>query len=268
MMSNKKHIYSTSRLSTVLQVRDDDTDTKIAVAVASALASAKADNQKAIDEAIAAATTGLKTKNDELLGKLKAGQDKLKEFDGVDPATFKAIQARLDNDEDIKLFSEGKKNEVIFKYTERMRQEHVAQLQEVENRVKAEAARADTYKGSVLDNQIRSAAGGLHKGAIEDALLHARNIFSLDAKGVAVKLDSQGTPELGKDGKTPYSPAEWMEQQKELRPHWFPMGSTGSGSGSVKDSAGNGKTIKRSDFDQLSPADKSASVRNNIQIVD
>jgi len=44
---------------------------------------------------------------------------------------------------------------------------------------------------------------------------------------------------LGKDGKTPFSPAEWIESMTEIAPHWFPAsssggGASGSGSGTSK----------------------------------
>lgn len=224
---------------------------------------------KRIQAAIATEVAGLKTKNEELLGKMNQQKEQLKQFDGLDPAALKAMKDRLDADEDVKLLAEGKKEMVIEKYTQRMRAEHQAQLDAAEERVKAEAQRADIYKGSVLDNQIRAVTTGMHPGAVEDALLHARNIFSLDAKGRAVKLDSEGRPELGKDGSSPFSPAEWIETQKELKPHWFPSGTTGSGSGVARDGGnGAGKTITRSNFDKLPGLEQAKIGRSGIKIVD
>lgn len=220
---------------------------------------------KAVEEQV----SGLKAKNQELLGTMTALKDKVKQFDGLDPAALKAMKDRLDADEDVKLLAEGKKEMVIEKYTQRMRAEHQAQLDAAEERVKAEAQRADIYKSSVLDNQIRAVTAGMHPQAVEDALLHARTIFSLDAKGKAVKLDSEGRPELGKDGSTPFSPAEWIETQKELKPHWFPAGNSGSGSGNARDGInGAGKTIARSKYDQLTPLEQGKVARSGTKIVD
>lgn len=225
--------------------------------------------QAQIDAAVAAATQGLKAKNDELLGSLKSTKDKLKSFEGLDPAEMKLLKERLDQDEDAKLLAEGKKNVVIEKYTERMRAQHQADLEAERAKTAAEAQRADAYRGAVLDNQIRSVTSGLHKGAVEDALLHARQIFTLDTKGNAVQLDSEGNPVRGKDGKSPFSPAEWIEQQKELKPHWFPALSSGSGSQNARDGGGGtGKTIKRADFNALPPAKQGEVARSGTKIID
>jgi hypothetical protein len=259
-----KNLYSTKPLSTVMYVMEGEDPP------AGAGAGGGDDLDAKIAAAVAAATQGLKAKNDELLGKLKTSGEKLKSFEGIDPAEMKALKERLDQDEDALLLAQGKKNVVIEKYTERMRAQHAADLVAAEDRVKAEAQRADTYRGAVLDNQIRSVCTGLHKGAVEDALLAARQLFVLDAKGNAVQLDSDGvTPVRGKDGTTPFSPAEWIEQQKELKPHWFPSGTSGSGSLDVREGgSGTGKVIKRADFDKLSPVEQGKVARSGVKLID
>lgn len=256
--------YSTTSINTILYVREEDQ----AAQEAARQAAAATEMQKKIDEAVAAAVGGLKAKNEELLGKLKVTGDKLKNFGDLDPEKIREQLARMDHDEDLKLFAEGKKHEVIDKHTQRMRQAHLDELKAKDDLIAVEARRADAYKGAVLDSQILAVTAGLHKGAIEDALLHARNLFTLDANGKAVQMDN-GTAVLGKDGKTPFSPAEWIEQQKELKPHWFPAGTSGGGGqGSREAGGGTGKTMKRSDFDLL-PAQKKAEVaRSGTQIVD
>lgn len=224
---------------------------------------------KRIKEAVEAEVAGLKAKNGELLGTMAQQKEQLKAFEGLDPAALKAMKDRLDQDEDVKLLAEGKKNEVIEKYTQRMRDQHKAELEAAAQKTAAEAARADIYKSAVLDNQIRAACTGMHPGAIDDALLHARNTFVLDAKGKAVQLDSEGRPVLGKDGSSPFSPSEWIETQKELKPHWFPAGNSGSGSGAARDGgAGSGKVITRSNFDKLDPHKQGEVARSGVKIVD
>jgi len=222
-----------------------------------------------LEAEIAKATAGLKSKNEELLGKLKSSQEIAKQFEGLDPAKFKELQARLDNDEDIKLFSEGKKNEVIYKYTERMRADFEAQIQAEKANTEAAAQRANAYRDAVLDNQIRAVAVGMHPGAVEDALLHAHKVFTLDDKGKAVKLDADGVPELGKDGKNPFSPAEWIDLQKELKPHWFLATSSGGGANNAgSGQGGQGKTMKREVFDRLAPHEKAKVAGAGTKIID
>lgn len=253
--------YSSAPLSTFYSVREE-------VPQPAAPAPEAQISAATIQQQIDAAIAGLKEKNSELLGKLKKADEKVKQYDGINIDEIRAIKERLDQDEDAKLLAEGKKNVVIEKYTERMRAAHEEALKAERERTAAEARRADAYKGSVLDNQIRSVTGGLHKGAVEDALLHARQIFSLDAKGNAIQLDPEGRPVLGKDGASPFSPAEWIELQRELKPHWFAVSTSGSGSSASRDASGTGKTIKRSEFDRMTPIEQSTIARNNVKIID
>jgi hypothetical protein len=222
----------------------------------------------AVAAAVEKETAGLKTKNTELLGSLKSVKDKLGAFGDLDPTRAKQIVDSIDNDEDTKLIAAGKKNEVIDKYTQRMRTEHETQLTALKGQVEGERLRANAYQSAVLDNQIRAVTSDCHKGAVDDALLHARQIFTLDAKGMAVKLNSEGVPELGKDGKTPFNPTEWMDLQRELKPHWFPAASSGSGSGGSQGAAGAGKTMKRSAFDTLTPAQQRGVATAGTAIID
>jgi len=227
------------------------------------------DIEKIIADRVAREVAGLKAKNEELLGTNKKLKEQSAQYEGVDVERYKAFQERLDKDEDARMIADGKTTELVQKYTERMRKEHESQLAAVRAEVDSANQRGKKYETAVLDNHIRQACVGMHPSAIEDALLHGRNTFTLDAEGRAVKLDGSGRPELGKDGQNPFSPAEWIESQKELKPHWFPATSSGSGSsGSSGAGAGVGKTITRSKFDALSAADKATVARSGTKIVD
>jgi hypothetical protein len=241
--------YNAVPLLTIFHASEDE-------ATATAAAAQQAAIDAAVTAAVEAATKGLKEKNTELLGKMHSANDRLKAFDGLDPAALKELKDRLDLDDDVKLITDGKKNVVIEKYTERMRASHAEELKAKDVAIAAEAQRAETYRESVLDNQIRAACDSLHKGAIDDALLAARQIFTLDAKGKAVQLDSEGRPVSGKDGVTPFSPKEWIEEQKQLKPHWFPMSTTGSGSGGTRGAGTFG-----SNFANLSPTERLTAAR-------
>ena len=108
----------------------------------------------------------------------------------------------------------------------------------------AASKRAQAFQGRVLDDAIRAAAAkaGLHQHAIDDALFRARSMFSLDETGNAVQLGDDGRPVLGKDGKSPFAPLEWLEGMKDKAPHWFP--STASGGGAGGGGAGGGSQLK------------------------
>lgn len=249
----KIHRYNFTPLSTMLQVREGTP----------APTPPTPEVQALIDAAVAKEVGGLKAKNTELLNKYKThdataaelvkAQETLKSFEGIDPAQAKAIFAGLESDQDKKLLLEGKLDQIKEKHTARMSEAHALEVKGYQEQIKAANQVGEAYRGRVLDAQILSVATGLHKGAVEDALLVGRQIFSLDAKGNAVKLDAEGKPELGKDGKTAFGPGEWMEAQREAKPHWFPAASSGSGA-SGSSAQGSGKVMARSQFDAM-PAD-------------
>jgi len=193
----------------------------------------------------------------------KALEDALREYEGIDPVKTRAMMAKFSNEEEAALISAGRVDEVIAK---RMAKRDADLMKQVEAATAAEkTARevAETFKGRVLDNHVRAAAGkaGIHPFAVDDALLRARTIFVLDDRGEAVQLGSDGAPILGKDGKAPFTPAEWFESMKEAAPHWFPAGGSGGGAGGDRGAGSGGKTITRAAFDLLPPAEKAKAAQ-------
>lgn len=182
-----------------------------------------------------------------------------KKFEGVDPDEFRKMMDRIGGDEEAKLLKEGKFDEWLAKRTEKMKKEFDRQVGEMNKKVDGERARADKFAQRVLDNHVRAAAtkAGLHPNAVEDALFRARTMFVLNEDGDAVQLDKDGHAVVGKDGKTPFNPGEWLEAMKETAPHWYPAGSAGSGALGSKDAQGK-KSLKRAAFNQLSPLEQSA----------
>jgi hypothetical protein len=178
--------------------------------------------------------------------------------------------AKFSDDEEASLIAAGKVDEVIA----RRMAKRDAELNKQVDTARAEAAAAkgvaEKFQTRVLDNHIRAAAAkaGLHPFAVEDALLRARIMFSLNDAGDAVQLGSDGQPVLGKDGKTAFAPAEWLEAMKETAPHWFPAGASGGGAGGSGSGQNNGaKTMTRTQFMTLSAAEQAKTAKTH-QIVD
>ena len=175
-------------------------------------------------------TAGLKSALQKERDLAKASAKSLKElqeqFTGIDPVKVREMMQRLDNDGEAALIAAGKIDEVVSRRTEKLQKE-------LQKRVDAAADRANKFSQRVLDNHIRMAAAkaGLHAHAIDDALFRARSMFSLNDDGDAVQIGSDGNIVLSKDGRTPFTPAEWLEGMKETAPHWFPNGSSGGGGG-------------------------------------
>ncbi len=217
-------------------------------------------------------TSGLKSalqKERDAVKETRSALKKMEEqFAGIDPVRVKDMLSKLDQDGEAALIAAGKIDEVIEKRSTKLRNELQKQVEDAAKLTQAEKARADKFSQRVLDNNIRAAAAkaGLHTHAVEDALFRARNMFTLTEDGEAVQLDEDGSPVLGKDGKTPFSPAEWLEGMRETAPHWFPAGNNGGGAGGSKDTKGSTKVIKRSEFNEMSAARRAEVVRTHAII--
>ena len=228
------------------------------------------DVQSQIDAAVNAAVAGLKAKNTERLRTLKERQEALKRFDGIDTDAVRNILKRFTDDDEAKLIANGKIDEVLTKRTERMKADYDKQLAAAQGAAEAASKRAQAFQGRVLDDSIRAAAAkaGIHQHAIDDALFRGRAMFSLDEQGAAVAMGDDGRPVLGKDGKSPFSPLEWLEGMKEKAPHWFPATATGSGASGSGGAGVGGKTMTRSHFETLRPQERAATIKAGTKVVD
>ena len=193
----------------------------------------KAPDAAAIQAAVEEAVSRLKVKNGEVIGENKKLKEQLARFDGIDPDVVRNIIKRFSDDEEAKLIADGKIDEVLTKRTERMKADYDKKLTEALEKAGLAEKRAQAFQGRVLDDAIRAAAAkaGIHQHAIDDALLRGRAMFALDEDGQAVQLGDDGKAVLGKDGKSPFTPLEWLEGMKEKAPHWFPAAASGSGAG-------------------------------------
>ncbi|EPF72559.1 hypothetical protein GCM10025882_31850 [Acinetobacter gyllenbergii] len=147
-----------------------------------------------------------------------------KQFEGIDPEIVKKVFAQIDQDEEAKLIAEGKVNEVIQKRTEKMREEHAKLLNAETTRANNAEAYANKFKQSVVQGQIVQAAVELEAlpEATADIAFLAQSKFALDEDGKAVAVDELGEVVIGKDGKTPLSPKEWVESLREQKPYFWP----------------------------------------------
>ncbi|WP_085599765.1 MULTISPECIES: hypothetical protein [unclassified Pseudomonas] len=185
--------------------------------------------------------TGLKSKNQELIGSnktIKTELDKLKgQFDGLDIDAVRGLLTKAGQDEETKLLTEGKVDEVFNRRTERLRVDFDKQLKTVTARAEKAEAFAAKFQGKVLGDSVRGAAlkAGALPEATDDIILRAKGVFSLNEEGEAVAVDESGQVILGKDGKTPLTPLEWAESLRESAPHLWPRASgtqaPGGGSG-------------------------------------
>ncbi|WP_462402278.1 hypothetical protein [Pseudomonas sp. Marseille-QA0332] len=185
--------------------------------------------------------SGLKSKNQELLGSnktIKGELDKLKgQFDGLDIEAVKGLLAKAGQDEETKLIAEGKLDEVVTRRTERLRGDYDKQLKAANDRAEKAEAFAAKYSDKVLADSIRAAAikAGALPEAAEDIILRARGTFKLSEDGEPIATDRDGQVIYGKDGKTPLSPFEWAESLRETATHLWPRA---QGAGQTGDNGG------------------------------
>ena len=208
--------------------------------------------------------------NREAADRRKAVKELEEKYAGIDPVKVREMMAKLDQDGEAKLLAEGKIDEVVNKRTEKLRADLQKQLDEAHGKAQAAEQRSKQYSQRVLDDRIREAVTGkVHNSAIMsgDVLRAAREIFILDEHGNAVQLDADGKPVLGKDGKTAFSPAEWIESMVEIAPHWFPASSSGGGANGSGNGSNGSRTMKRAAFESLSAHEKAAAIKK-YQIVD
>lgn len=184
-----------------------------------------------------------------------------KQFEGIDPEIVKKVFAQLDQDEEAKLIAEGKVKEVIQKRTEKMREEHARLLNAETTRANNAEAYANKFKQSVVQGQIVQAAIELEAlpEATADIAFLAQSKFVLDEDGKAVAVDESGEVVIGKDGKTPLSPKEWVESLREQKPYFWPK-ANGSGAPGSTNTKGQVDILKADGSVNLT---KLAQLRND-----
>ena len=192
-----------------------------------------------------------------------------KQFEGLDPAEMRTMLKQMEGNEEAQLIKAGKIDDVIAKRTEKAMKDADKRVKEASTSAEQALARAQKWMTKALDSEITKAATkvGIHSYAVDDALLYARSMFSLDDQGNAVQLGEDGKPVLGKDGKTPFTPLEWLESMRESKPHWFPASASGGG---ARQSSGNGagKSMKRSVFDALPSTQKAKLMKEGTTLYD
>jgi hypothetical protein len=223
--------------------------------------------KKLIEAGVASATESLKGHNARLLddvAKLKPLRDQFEKLGGEDGvAQLLELRDKLNKDDAAKLLAEGKTEEWLERQTEAMRREHDNQLKgrdaKLEEKDETIAALSEKLTQLTIDSSIRQAGTKLELvgPAMDDAVLLARNVFTLDDGGNPVAKNDDGTVKLGKDGKTALSPSEWLEGMKDTRPHWFPA----TGGMGTQRTGGRPGGMTDAQFSALPPAERIALAR-------
>lgn len=181
----------------------------------------------------------------------KKAKDLATQYEGIDATKVRELMAQFENAEEAELIKKGKEgiDLIVSKRTEKAVKDAQKMIDAAVKKAEQAQGVAKKFMDRVLDNHVRAAAAkaGVHASAVDDAMLRAKSIFSVDDEGNAVQL-KDGEVVVGKDGKTPFGIGEWVEGMKESAPHWFPAGSTGGNAGGGKGNAGM-RTMTRAAYE-------------------
>jgi hypothetical protein len=216
-----------------------------------------------IKQAVEAATRPIKANRDTILAEKRALKDKLDELSktieklGGDEGITRlvAFQETLSKDEMGKLLAEGKHDEWFEKKTAALHANHQREVEAFKTQVQELTKQKDEavtrFTTRTLENDVRAgcSATSVVDSAIGDVVLRAGQVFVWDETlGRHVQMDESGEVVYGKDGKTPKTPHEWIEEQRESSRHWFPP-SKGAGAD------GSGGKLKPTTFKGMSMAE-------------
>lgn len=161
---------------------------------------------------------GMSSARDKEKQSAKEAREKLEKFQGLDPDAAKLALAKVQELEEKQHIDAGNIEQVVANRTERLRLDLEGRL----NGVTAERDNlASQLSSVVVDKSVQAAAAAANviPSALDDVLERARKIFKAkDGNPVPMKGDEIT---YGKDGKTPMTIAEWLEELKDKAPHLF-----------------------------------------------
>lgn len=215
---------------------------------------ANAEFEAKVQAAVEEATKGLKATNQALKAEKTQEAERAKQLaeaiDGLggievlkqlgNAETVKSLaemRKRFEADASNKLLAEGKYDEWFDTRTAGLRKDYEAQVKDREAKLEEAVKNGESTTGAlrqkILEYDVTNAAAssGILPGALLDVRLRAQQLFKFDPEHDRFVLrDAEGSLIYGKDGKSPKTMTEWLDDQKETSGHWWP-GSRGGGAG-------------------------------------
>lgn len=195
-------------------------------------------------KALAAETTGLKSKNSEILAEKKKVQDQLNAIlaqaeDAEDQAALKAGKI------DFQALMDKRVNAANATWQERLAAE-VAEKEELRKEVNGEKTRLKSFQIKQLIGNEALKNEFFQPSAIDDLINLAGNSWELTDGGELVSRDQHGNVIMGKSGRA-LTPKEWIEGLPQSRPHYF---KAMPGSGGKQGTGGNAQSMSREEWQQ------------------
>lgn len=174
--------------------------------------------------------------------KIQQLEDQAKKYAGIDPDKHaEAMQALqlLEADEEGKLIKAGKLDEVVSRRVKANAKQYEEQLAALKGQLETANKNATAYKTRLssltLNEQITKVVGSvgeIKKGALEDILLRAQTVFTLDEAGEQlVPVGPSGKKTFGSDGVNPITVEEWAKGLVKSASYLFEPSKGGGGTG-------------------------------------
>lgn len=162
--------------------------------------------------------------------------DSLKGVDAEKYTKLLELQARVDEK---KLIDSGKIDEVVESRISSLRSDYEQKSQQAQQQI---ATLMSSLQQRALSAEIGSVAikSGVQETAIDDVMLRASGVFSMDEHGALVAKDAKGNVLYGKNGIDPLTTEEWVKSLVKFAPHLFKASSGGSAPGGSYSSATRG----------------------------
>lgn len=191
---------------------------------------------------------------------VKKLKDMLSQYDGVDIDRVKALLSKAETDEEREKLKTGDIESVVKARIEKY-------TRDFESKLAAETAAKKGLMSRTLQAELRNAAlkNGVIQHAVDDAVMRGLNVFTVSDDGSIVSMKDNDVV-LGKDGKSPYSVNEWLEELKPNVPHWFGNSNSGGGAPGNKNPSSNVKTLTRAQFEGLDPSERMEFVKSKGKV--
>ena len=155
--------------------------------------------------------------------------EKLKPWEGKDPEQVTEILEKFNTEELQKLKDDGNLEAVIQRRTETMTRQHQREAEAWQNEKKGILEEKSALQGHLDNLVLNDAANDIAKKAgvktdnYDDVKLALKSDFTV-RDGKPVMLDEYGEIKTGKDGKSPYTPEEWIEDKRPTKlKAWWPQ---------------------------------------------
>lgn len=162
--------------------------------------------------------------------------DDIEKFN-TDFSSLQELRKKFENKE---LVENSSFEEALAKRTEEMKRDSTHQIATLTDLHKKAEAEKGTLQGRIntmiVDRYVGDAAlhkdSGAYPEALNDILVHARDIFKVDKDGNVIPVDKDGAKLYGVDGTSLLTPKEWLGKLRTERPYFFRNSNGGGATGS------------------------------------